>query len=536
MAGKEKKLTPQQELAIKKSTLATEGETRNLGPFDSKYTTENQEIYNWAKNQQEVKDASIFPDPYPSSTETVFTGTSVMQVEKPYYGPTTKLERRAQAALSSGSWADLTPTLRREAMKTVFALEGQDLPWSEAFVQYPDLALAAAKATGNGELSRKQLKTIVDAVNIVDSTVKVMSFYSDDAKINELKKYSPRQLMAMGMFSEEIIKWYQNGALSSAARATEEAATLGGKAKGMLGYFAGLGIDGLNWLNENTQHLLRTVSDNPSNIFAAIGPGEVSWDEVQKSWEDTDTGQIDRTKFKKLQQEYGAKTVSVVLDAVQAMNSHEENSFGKLGKKYENDQEALNIIDQILFESERTDKISELIGRVDTVRKDDWGNMVANAVLPDNMEGTSFAYTAIDKTTNFVGVFVLDPTLVAGKFMKTYKIFKYGLMRNLGVGNLAQALSSPKVLREFESIATFVNRMSKVAPIERANIRRETTIAHGKYFTDDTVKSLEDYRYSIDPLHVLTKDDVAEWAINAEAISKLLVGQSAVRVPLIPHM
>ena len=536
MAGKKKKLTPQQELAIKKSTLATEGENRNLGPFDSQYTQENQDVLNWAKNQQQVKDANFFPDPYPSSTEQVFTGTTVVTKQKPFYGPTTKLEKRAQKVLSSGSWADLDPKLRREAMRTVFSLEGQDLPWSEAFVQYPDLALAAAKATGNGELSREQLKTIVNVVNIVDSTVKVMSFYSDEAKLNELKKYSPRQLMAMGIFSEELIKWLQNNALTEATRATQEAATTGGKIKGALGNIAGWGIDGLNWINENAQHLYRTVSDNPSNIFAAVGPGEVSWSELQKSWEDTDTGQIDKTKFKKLQQEYGAKTVSVILEAVQAMNSKDDNAFGKLGKKYADDQEALNIIDQILFESERTPKIAELIGRVDTVRKDDWGNMTANAILPDDMEGTSFAYTAIDKTTNFVGVFLLDPTLVAGKFMKSYKIFKYGLMRNLGVGNLAQALSNPKVLREFDSIADFVNRMSKAAPVERANIRRETAIAHGKYFTDDAIKSLEDYRYSIDPLHVLTKDDVADWAMYGDSISNLLVGQSAIRVPLIPHM
>lgn len=430
-------------------------------------------------------------------------------------------------------WAIANPDVRKLAVQqSVPQLEqGEKLKWTKAYTQFPDIGRAVALGIASGSITSEQASYVSDAVETLDATIKVLSYNSDEMRRREWEKYSKEKQYAMMMVGGALLEQFAN------TETIETVAEQSNVVYDWIGERLGWAWDGILWLSEQGQHAGRAAVEAGVLDFGLNMQDRANLPNIVEAWRRTEEGAIDREKFRQLKDQYGELKVNVLKDVAQAMHSEDEDAFGYLLYKYEFNEEALQIIDQILFEEDRTPEIDELLGRVDAVRKDDLGNMVANKLLPDDWEGANPLYTFIDKTTNLAGVFLLDPTLAAGKAVKAAKIFRYGLVRNFNAGRLQVALSKPNVQAELSRIADSINEFNSVGVVTRAELRAEMRIKHGKYLTDDAIDALSDYVKTLkyptlgevstaNAPRLATADDVADWIQGFNDVERIHAGKA----------
>ncbi len=436
---------------------------------------------------------------------------------------------------TKGNWASAPIPVRQEALKSVIPMfEGSEkLKWTKSFATFPDIARATALAIASDQITPKQVEAVSTAVDLIDSTVKVLTAVSDKVRMEEFYKYTPEKRQAMLFISEAIF----NDLSEKAAEQTENIADQGNSILNALGFVGGEIWNVLLAANELGQHFGRAlvssralVSNFEANPFAYLDPN-YEQPSFLDAWRATEKNTVDKERLQELKQKYGNLRVKVILDVVQAMHSDNDDALGDIIYKYEFNQEALQIIDEVLLEEERTDLTSELLGVVDTVRTDDLGNMIANRLLPEDWEGKSLAYTAIDKTTNLAGIFFLDPLLVGGKAIQGFRIFKYGLYKNAfsATGQydalqLRKALERRPVMAELDNIADSVNAWNQADVIARGALRVEMRTKHGKYLVDDAIDAISDYTKGLG--RTATGDDIADWITGMDDILALTQGKA----------
>lgn len=434
-------------------------------------------------------------------------------------------------------WALSTPDVRKLALEqSVPQLEqGEKLKWTKAYSNFPDIGRAVALGVASGQINSQQASNVSDAVEILESTIKVLSYNSEEMRKKEFAKFTPQKQYAMLLISDALIQEF----LNSAPENVETVAEQSNAVYDWIGDKLSWAWDGLLWLNEFGQHVGRTIVAAGALDFSLNMEDRANLPNLLEAWRETEEGAIDKEKYRQLKQEYGDLKVKVLKDVAQAMHSEDEDAFGYLLYKYAYNEEALQIIDQILFEEDRTPEIDELLGRVDAIRKDDLGNMVGNALLPDDWEGASPLYTFIDKTTNLAGVFLLDPTLAAGKAVKAAKIFRYGILKNSADGRLHLALARPNVQAELSRIADSINEFNSVNVKVRGEVRAQMRIKHGKYLTDEAIDSLAEYAKTLRPVSLgevgfptaarnIEADDVANWIQGLNDVERIAAGKAPV--------
>lgn len=411
--------------------------------------------------------------------------------------------------------------------------------WSDAMSKNPEIALAAASAFNNGTLRKQQLKVINNAMEVLQTLSNISLASSDEARAKIFARLSATQQKTLievsnALFEDIAIEEEKREAQQKAdKKAFEETKgtlpeKLGARVESvenLLGAGFGGIWDGLIWLSDNAQHVYRSrfvqLEDDPLSLF---NPLYMLDDSFSKAWEDTELGSLAKEDYNKLTTKYGKETVDVVRDAMQAMGS--EDGWVNLLDKYKDNQAALDIIDEIILEDERGAKITELLGEVNNTTRDDLGNLVANKILPDSWQGNNL-WDLLDVSTNAAALWFGDPTLIAGKLSKSYKIFKYGLIKNSGPGSLEKVMSRKPVQRLFNSMLDDLRTYDNIVDTTEKGFYFSDVIKvkYGKYVTRDFMDDLITYDRKYGNVY---KDNVSltmGYLREADSLDQLLLGR-----------
>lgn len=443
------------------------------------------------------------------------------------YSKGTPAEVAALKKLKSDAWATASDPIKYEAFSQANQVAGnKGLPWSSSFAQYPGVALAAARAVNNGQLSREQLQTVSNAVDIVDKAQQLVTAHSDITRMHIMQNLSEPQQASVFVVANSLVDEFNALRAKTMTESGDQSPILQG-----LGKAGGAVVNFLNWANEQGQHYGRAWQYAWSQGTDPI-----------EGWQKTAVGGFDPETTQSLKSEYGNLMVDVAQDVVRAQRNREDFTFADLLAKYEGNQEALNIIDATILESERKNipGLGDLLGRMNASRLDNLGGSVANTLLPAGMEGTTPLWTGISKGTNLATIFTLDPTLGAGKAWRGYQSFRYGLERNLGTADLTKLFSNAGTRRFLGNLGTDIERYNNAANVESAGkIAGEMRVKYGKYLTDDAIDSIAKYAKAegkggvTDPHRF-----VMNWLEDMDGYTKLLNGQAARRPGdrLVPRM
>lgn len=422
------------------------------------------------------------------------------------------------------SWATAAPSIKRKALIEAAQITSvgepfgkDDIFFSRALSKNPELAFAVAKGINNKSLSKRQLVTINKATQLLETAAVFVNANSDLTRLAIVGGLKPKQIEALDNLLQAIFKEYEQ-------RSEEAAKEEQNPIIGFLGSTVGAVLDGLMWINDNAQHLYRSAA------FTATR-GEVPViQNIIKNWDDVELGAVESEQLNRIKTEYGEKNVQIVREVFALANK--EDGFSELLSKYGDDQEALNIIDQIMFEDIRSDEISKLIKDYTTISVDDLGNIVANALLPDDWrmeDGVSLkkaTFDLVDTTVNFSAVWFGDPTLIGAKVAKGYKILKYGLVKDSGLSNLERILETPKVRRFVDNVAPRIDELNKEVDVQKAmDIRLGIKRDFGKYLNDDAINSLSAFFKETERTFDTASDAFAAWMRESDGFARLLMGR-----------
>lgn len=448
---------------------------------------------------------------------------AVAEYQMGKYAEPTTVEGKARKAFTSTAWATATPAIKESAVSQAATITDGKLPWSPAFVRYPQLALSATKALNNGELTQKQLQTVVDATNLIDTTNTIVWAFSDTTRQKVFNRLSAPQQASVLALADVVIKEAERLSKEANLQQKMDQAAAQGQSP-IIGFFGALttsAMDGFMWLNNQAQHVYRASSMSLTQSRGLLD-----------TWRDTSDGQMDPESIKRLKNEFGDITVNVLRDVLRAQNGTGGYDFSQFLTDYSNNDVALRIADQILIESERSQPLKDLMGRVDATRRDDLGNLTANLVFQGALEserGNNPLYTILDKGTNAAAIWFGDPTLIGAKAWKGYQAMKYGVMKNMAAGSLERVVAEPKVQRFFQNLGADVVRLDKTKDLAEAGIlRNQMKVKYGKYVDDNAIDSLLTYLKSGGNVRN-AKDFVETWMIQMDGLDNILKGQTARR-------
>jgi hypothetical protein len=160
------------------------------------------------------------------------------------------------------------------------------------------------------------------------------------------------------------------------------------------------------------------------------------------------------------------------------------------------------------------------------------GRQVANALLPEGLEGSGFLYKGISGFVDTVFAFV-DPTLALGKAKKAYDAINYSIIKIAGSPKkLDQAFNNPKVVEFFNQYGNDLDALSKarkskdvVASTEAMTKLRRLAPEFGPAAIDEFVKA-----------GIKDADTAKNFFQNGVDMLAIFKGQAARETPLIPRL
>lgn len=412
------------------------------------------------------------------------------------------------------SWNDVPDRVRSATFSAITQQVGlQGVPWTKNFAKYPAIALATARAANNGSIDPKQMKKIATAVDVMDSLMDVVHAPNDTMRKYILSRMEPnRQAAVMTAGIALQGSWDKINA--------EAAFASGGESP--IAKFFGAGfsatMNALNWLNEQGQHYGRLTVNQLK--FNTQGRSFI------EQWNATDEGSFDEGTLNTLRAKYGDMQVNVAVDLLRSQHS-EDQDIGSVIDKYANDPQAMALLYTVLSGKGEKDfpHLGDLFGRVNAAREDNLGGMVANSFLPEDMEGTSAAWTGISKTTNLAGIVFLDPTLVGGKIARSVKLARYGLAA-FGPERLSVLLDKPKVAEFFGNVVDDIKKYNAAdGAAARGTVFDGMRVKYGKFLTDEAIETLS--RMEKSGKYASAELLVRDWAVSGEAYAQLMSGQTA---------
>jgi hypothetical protein len=422
----------------------------------------------------------------------------------------------------NNQWATATPSIKRKALLqaaglTQTGVNTEDVEFAKSLTNNPDFTLAVAMGVNNGAITKRQVKIINNAMDLLEISKVFVYSFSPDAKQAIVDSLKPQQVEALAGLLYAIKEQYESRTAASEEQGQNPII-------GFLGATVGQVIEAATELNDLAQHLYRAtaVTIEEGTVVSPIT--------VMANWNKVQLGAIESKELKRLNETYGAKNVQVIRDVFVLIN--DEDGFAKLLQKYANDEEALYLFNQIMYEDTRTPEVTKLIEDYKTISRDDLGNIAANMLLPDDWRtqdswlGGKIAWDFIDMGTNFAGVWFGDPLLIGGKAVKGYKIMKYGLIKDGGFADIEKVLGTPKVKRFVDNLAPRIDEFNSaenanVQKTLRANIKRD----FGTYVTDDALNSMAQYFRETERVFETPTEAFGGWLREMNGIERLLMGR-----------
>ena len=161
------------------------------------------------------------------------------------------------------------------------------------------------------------------------------------------------------------------------------------------------------------------------------------------------------------------------------------------------------------------------------------GRDVANALLPEQLEGTGFLYKGISGTVDAFYRFRTDPLLLLGKAKKAYDTANYALMKVIGdPKKLDEAFTNPNVVgffdrygKELDTLKTARASKDIKAATDAATRLKRIAPEFGPAAIDEFIKA-----------GVKDAPTAKNYLANIVDVKSILAGQPARQTPLIPRL
>jgi len=161
------------------------------------------------------------------------------------------------------------------------------------------------------------------------------------------------------------------------------------------------------------------------------------------------------------------------------------------------------------------------------------GRQLANALLPEGLEGSGFLYKGISGTGDATYRLFVDPTLILGKAKKAYDAMNYSLIKIVGDGKkVDEVFTNPRVVSFFDSYGPQLDDLAKarasknVVEAEKISVNlRRMAPEFGPAAIDEFIKA-----------GVKDAATAKTYLQNAVDVKAILTGQAARETPLIPRL
>lgn len=289
--------------------------------------------------------------------------------------------------------------------------------------------------------------------------------------------------------------------------------------------------------------------------FASSGQSLVN------SWNATEAGQFDPVMIKKIRDNNDPLTVDILLDLKKFSAMGVEDVDGAVLEKYKDQPKALNILDEIIFNTDPNSEISLLANEIDLAETSNIGNIMSWSFVsplgvdPDDYNdiksfaSSDLAMSAVKTAT--VGATVgLDPWLGLSRFGAGVRSARFGLSKISKIVDGESVVDSARLEKVFNSGA--VRNHYDYLGSKFEDIRSTTKIVDGKEVVDtaaqaqklETLSSQMRKWYDYNALRVMldsgikTADDAKAFMIDGNNINLLLSGRGIKRGKefTVPHM
>ncbi len=301
------------------------------------------------------------------------------------------------------------------------------------------------------------------------------------------------------------------------------------------GYTVGPIADAAWWLNETAVQrvgstLLNAAADSINDYRNLRVPTYIRDPATIFSfWEQTEKGYIDMAGVEAAKERYGEVAVNTSIDFIQAHRSGEENAIGNVIAKYEDNPEALQVIQFLLTGVEYgDDRPLDAARYIESQERGNFGNaffwltmsiMGVDRYSVDGIDASqTIVYPIIRDTANVVGTVILDPTLNAGKVGRAYQTARYGIHKLEGAGNIDKVFRSRSVQNFWNSLGSSLKAVDEAPDaVTAANRLGSVQGIYKKWLTIDGINELRAAK-------IYTADDALDYFRYGDGMGTMLTG------------
>lgn len=303
------------------------------------------------------------------------------------------------------------------------------------------------------------------------------------------------------------------------------------KKRGWLGtawhYTGGAVVTGLNEVSDFMTRLYRTgvLANQQIPLGSAEWYLPKNWSKLNAAWEKSnDNGELlyNEGRIAKATEKYGATRVKLAQQVTEgraladiiANGTPEEKEIASLAAKRRDP------LWQDAYDAVAASKYSP-------------GRQVANALLPEGLEGSGFLYKGVSGTVDAAFRFFADPTLLLGKAKKAYDVAHYSLIKIAGSPQkLDEVFTNQKVVNFFNVYGKELDNLSKarksrnIVEAEKAKTTlRRIAPEFGPAAIDEFVKA-----------GIKDADTAKSYFQNSVDMLAIFKGQAARETPLVPRL
>jgi len=302
-----------------------------------------------------------------------------------------------------------------------------------------------------------------------------------------------------------------------------------GKKRGFWGsawhYTGGTALAGLQEASDFMTRLYRfskvgtqLEAAQPGNQLKGLSGLKTAWDAAG------DKGDLvyDPTRIEKAKVKYTPDRVSVAIKAASGIPLDEIIATGTEAEK------------QIASKaSQKQDPLFQDTYDAVVAAKYSPGRELANAILPESLEGTGFLYKGISGVGDAAFRWYTDPTLILGKAKQAYDAANYALLKIVGdPKKLDAAFTNPKVVgffdkygKELDNLKNARSSKNIVAATEASTRLKRIAPEFGPAAIDEFIKA-----------GVKDAPTAKNYLANIVDVKTILTGQPARKTPLIPRL
>jgi hypothetical protein len=374
-------------------------------------------------------------------------------------------------------------------------------------VRYQNLNVAAEKANLN-PTQKQQVETLS---SLLDTHKNLLDLPEKQAQQKYANMPEDQQRALVDTFGNEPDKpkrgFFENAARYSGA------------------YWA---LKALNKVAQTTDRAFRTgvIALEETNI-----PGVISGDKtrgitkVSEAWKVAgETGELvfNPSRIEKAKKKYGEERIAVAIKADSGMPLDEIQATGTPAEQKIAAEAAQN----------RDPLFQDAIDSVKAAKYSP-GRLLANALLPESLEGSGFLYKGISGTADATYRIYTDPTLFLGKAKKAYDVANYALIKIVGSPqNVDKVFRNPSVVKFFDTYGSELEKLSVArgakdikAATEASTMLKRIAPEFGPVAVDEFIKA-----------GVKNAATAKNYLANHADVAAILKGQPARSTPLIPRL